>query len=267
MLGRRLVRKLGHLPDQADERDLDFAALGFGSSTLPAEHRILTLAQEQQLVIDQGATNSCVAHAFTSAIMAREILAGRPAVRASRTFVYWNGRALAGIQDRDLGSHPRMVAKGLERFGAPDEDVWPFRPGLLGNINRQPTWPAYSRAHPRRLGLYARIFERDDARVLAVRAALAAGYPVEFGALVSTKIFAASGPHEIEQPAPGDEIAGGHSMLCLGYRTAPDGRIWFRVLNSWGRDWRDVGLCWVSADYIASAIVFDLWIVKEGRPL
>ena len=42
---------------------------------------------------------------------------------------------------------------------------------------------------------------------------------------------------------------GGHAIAVVGYKTDKDGKFWWRVQNSWGKEYGDNGRIWLSGDY------------------
>jgi hypothetical protein len=50
-------------------------------------------------------------------------------------------------------------------------------------------------------------------------------------------------------------------MTIVGCRKV-NGEEQFRVLNSWGKNWRDGGLCWFTSNYIAWSRTSDLTIIS-----
>jgi hypothetical protein len=43
-------------------------------------------------------------------------------------------------------------------------------------------------------------------------------------------------------------VIGGHAILCLGYSKKRDA---YRLHNSWGQDWGQIGECWITRDDLA----------------
>ena len=263
---RRALRRGANLRDVPDARDRDFASLGLASSALPAE--ALELDQVVPGILDQGGTSSCVAHAIAGAIHTAEAHAGLPVALVSRRALYYQSRRYHDERRflRDSGTYNRTCVKALAAYGVPDERHFPWRPL---RINQRPGWQALRYAHPRRGGEYLRIFETGSQRVLAVRAALAAGHPVIFGTALADSFLHSGGPDLIGLPTgPADgPIVGRHAMYLTGYRTAETGRIEFRVVNSWGTGWRDHGRAWLTSDYLAWSQTDDLWIVRGWKRL
>jgi hypothetical protein len=117
------------------------------------------------------------------------------------------------------------------------------------------------------LPAYLRITETGDARVQLIRHALASGFAVSFGTLVSEAFCQGkTDPTKASAPPIGEQIAGGHELLVTDSWTNPDGSFDFSIANSWSADWGDGGYFRMSADYIKWSETDDLWIV-EAPPL
>ena len=208
---------------------------------------------------DQGATNSCVAHAFGHAIILKEAREGFDYDEPAWLFPYWMSRKEHDAQWFDGGTYLRTMGIALRKFGMPSARYWKWGQ-FSTRVNRRPNWTAMRKAHPRRGGKYVRIYETGDRRILAIQRALMAGHDVAFGTRLGVSFIPSRGSSRIDLPPVTEAIAGNHAMLIIGWRRFA-GVTYFRVLNSWGREWRDRGLCWMSAEYIASSYTKDLHIV------
>jgi len=221
--------------------------------SIPREHG-------EKVILNQGATSSCVAHAFVAGIHIAETRAGLPYVPCSRLFAYYNARREMKEQRfvLDNGTYLRTCAAALAHFGVPDEGHWPFSEFTL-IVNKRPSFDAMRWAHPRAGGNYVKIYPPGDMRLDAIKSALHAGHPVAFGTLVTQSFLSNKGPARIKE-LDTSALAGGHAMLIIGWEVV-EGETWFRVLNSWGPKWRDGGLCWFHQDLIAAASADDFHVI------
>lgn len=240
--------------------------LGLVSSGLPLDNTVLEGfiprdAKGVPIILDQQNTSSCVAHTFAGGIHICEGRAGLSYIPVSRRAIYYNSRREHGAEHRDAGTYLRTCAHALRTQGAPDEKYWEW--AQLGiALNKRPSWDAMRHAHPRRGGEYFKIYETGEQRLLAVKAAIQAGYPVGFGTALAHSFGDMKGSAKIEKPTALEKIWGHHAMLIIGWVTGSDGRVWFRVLNSWGPWWRDHGLCWLSAEYVIWSESNDFHIIR-----
>ena len=190
-------------------------------------------------LLNQKSTSTCVSHAFMHAVILKERRDGLPFDQPSVLFPYWNSRKEHGGQWFDSGTYLYTLGTALRKFGTPSEQFWKFGQ-FSGRVNRRPNWRAHRKAHPRRGGKYVRIYETGEDRVPAVQQALLNGYDVAFGTRLGKSFVANDGPILVDKPPPSEAIVGNHAMLIIGWQHF-GGKRYFRVLNSWGRDWRDGG--------------------------
>jgi C1A family cysteine protease len=248
-------------PSQTKTYALDHLGLGkvpYGLDEYSLE-KFIPKVDGQMVVLNQGATSSCVAHAFVAAIHIAETRAGLPYVPCSRLFAYYNSRKEEGASViTDDGTFLRTCAAGLRHFGLPDEKEWPFSEFTF-KVNRRPSYTAYRIAQPRANGQYAKIYQTGVERIAAIKQAIFAGHAVTFGTLVSESFLDNYGDTFIvdDKLSP---IAGGHAMCIIGWKRDAGGT-WLRVLNSWGTRWRDAGLCWMHEDIIGGAKSDDFHII------
>lgn len=255
---------LGWLPDDDDSRDLDIDTLGISALDLPKETRN---ARRIPYVLDQGSSKSCVAHAFSMGIVYAETFAGLMPELPSRLWMYFWSRFLHGSHAEDGGTYLRVMAKSLNRWGAPNEDDWPFSQ-RTSKINAFPS-QGVGNSHARRGAKFVRILERGAGRLKAIQAVLAEGkHLIAFGTQVPRDFLSLTGPTEIQEPVWGSvNVVGGHAMLLVDYRYDEDGRLWFLVLNSWGGRWRNGGYAWLAANWIEDHRSNDFQIIHGWRRL
>lgn len=239
----------GWLPDTEDKRDLPFDFLS--AQQVPPqsslEHRCVPIP-------NQLGTLSCVGQAARQAFGVEEARENPGREPVSALGMYFNARAEYGLEDIDSGTTCRASIKSAVKFGPLREKDWPFNPA---HVNRRPSWRAYRNAHDGKgpQGYY-RITETGDARLDAIRRAIAAEHPVLFGTNVTEGFTFNDGPSRIERPGSGEPIAGGHAMCVVGYDESA-----FRIANSWGTGWRDQGFAWLAESYMAWDATRDLWVI------
>jgi len=217
------------------------------------------------VILNQGATSSCVAHAFIAGIHIAETKVGLPFIPCSRLFAYFNARKEMGPGAVvDSGTYLRTCAAGLSDFGVPDEKHWPFSEFTL-KVNKRPSFDAMRWAHPRAGGKFVKIYTTGAQRIDAIKTALFAGYAVAFGTAVRESFLVNNASdHIVADYSP---TVGGHAMLIIGWKTDEQGVVWFRVLNSWGEAWRDHGLCWFHHSLIATPVASDFHVVYGWQRL
>lgn len=213
-------------------------------------------------ILNQGGLGSCTTNATAQAVRASLVRQGvKGAELPSRLFLYYLARAYDHDTYNDDGTFLRHVCQAAVKFGLPRESFWPYTDVSVGDdapFRRMPPFNAFSKAFDQHTGAsYHRIDTTGAARLDDIRRAIAAGYCVVFGTLVSTDFASGrlgSGPIPLPTNKP---IAGGHALTIAEYDETS-----FGIVNSWGDDWGDKGWCKFSPDYLSWSESDDFWIIS-----
>lgn len=225
------------------------------SAPIPASHSNRRLIVD---VLDQGQLGSCVANAIMQAVRASHVAQGVMAPRlGSRLYGYWCSRAYEHQTGVDSGTYLRDFFRGLNKFGFCPEVAWPYDVSRFADMPPAAAFRAAFDQHSPTV--YKSIANGSYQRIDPIKRAVAAGYLVCFGTLVSEAFVGKPLPSAPLPPPEGQPIAGGHALCVVGY----DGDT-FDVLNSWGDHWGESGYCRFSADYMAWGQTQDLWIVATA---
>jgi C1A family cysteine protease len=238
----KLLKRGGWKPDLPDQRDY----------TYPLPKRLylpkfIDLRAGCSPVEDQKALGSCTAQAIVGD---REYRLGtaEPLVNLSRLFVYYYERQLEGTVAYDSGASLRDGIKVLAKYGVCPESFWPYR---IKDFTRQPTNQCMLAAVSRKITSYRRLNTLQEMRhCLAQRSPFVFGFTVyqsfESAAVAKTGIA--------NLPGPGEQILGGHAVLCVGY---DDSTKRFLCRNSWGRTWGQHGYFTLPYAYLESRDLSD----------
>lgn len=244
------ARIYGWRPDRPDHRDMRYESPY--RAKLPWSY---SLRDQMPKVLDQGDIGSCTANAAATAFRVALRRSGRSEYDPSRLFIYWNERYLENMVDFDSGASIRDSVKSLTKFGACDEEMWPYE---VPTMFDRPTEACFDFAVRNRISLYQRV----NQNVTQVKRAIASGLPVMFGCTVYDGFESDSVTMNgiVNMPAPGEKDIGGHAMLLVGYDDS-SGR--FTVRNSWGEKWGDNGYCTMPYQYIGDrTLASDFWVVS-----
>jgi hypothetical protein len=256
---------LGFKKDEPDPRDWDIDKLGLMSSGMPRRFSLREFCPD---VMNQGATSSCVAHAFACALFILETIAGTNPQLASRLYLYWFSRFLHGSQLLDSGTYLRKMAEALRKYGVPDEEFWKFGQ-FTTTINKRPSIEAMGKGHARHNGKYVRIFDQGDARTLAIKSAICNKLPVCFGTSLAKSYQSNDGAAIVHLPDfSTDKFIGNHAQCIIGFDdTMVRGQTVFELQNSWGGKWRNAGRAYVTEEYVESRRSSDFQIVYGWKRL
>jgi len=178
---------------------------------------------------DQRNTGSCVACSIVGALEFHQRKAGLPVTDLSRLFLYYNARALAGMEAQDSGSFIHHGMAALMAHGICEERMWPYQEAMFAT---RPTQACYQNATHYEAVQFARTPKGTPALT-----ALAQGLPVVFGMSVPLNCFQVAGqtgvmpmPEELSDPG---QMAG-HAMTIVGY-DIPERS--YLIRNSWGESY------------------------------
>lgn len=245
-------RRLGYLPDAADDRDRLYPVRAT-SLAEPIDRR-----QEAPIPVrDQGPTSRCVGEMAAALIEGKEALAGLAHVQLSAAHPYFGGRRLRQPRGPlfDGGSRIRDVLTFARRMGVAPEKDWPSR---SRTINRRPPPRVDLAGFERSGGTFESVPAWSlDTKISGIVTALQDRHFVGFGVNVPSSFLRNDGPEVVVAPTPSAPMAGGHSMAIWGARIF-DGRFQALLRNTWGTDWRDGGYCWADESFVAQ--FRDLWV-------
>ena len=201
---------------------------------------------------NQGRTNAC--GGFSGASGAEMLVEKALGVRTrlSALDLYYSARrqknADTGVFMRDLMAALKSQGVAIERYWRDHQD--PINPP------RDPMGYDVSR-------FKVKSYERVQGVETMQRTLSMERLPVWVGVLMFERVMAdAVRTGFFETPKPRDKEAGGHAMLAVGWNCIR-GRVWFKLINSWGQDVGQNGIFWMPAEYLIEGICRDAWSVGK----
>lgn len=254
------TRTFGCLPSPADHRDYPARAfLAAAPAQLP-ESFVLPLDTP---AYDQGSTGMCVDFSIRTLKEVQESSERGYRQALANGYIYGN-RGPGDWQGE--GMYPREALTTLVRFGIPPASVFTH----VGTY--EDCRAAYQAAReladgaavPQRIRSYVRCWTTEEAQRALVELRspllLAAAVTRKFAFWTSLAGVVADQPQECFEPGH-PEYLGGHAMIVYGYRVL-DGRLHWRVRNSWGEEWGENGDCWMPVDWLG---IWELWAATDAN--
>jgi hypothetical protein len=217
-------------------------------------------------IMNQGQVGSCVGHATDGSIETRLVIAGTPISHRSPVWIYDVARCIerarenAGVPNSrlpsltDSGSMPSDAWAGVEKWGlAAYED----RPTDDSTANNEPRLGLVESASDVILKGAYRIDDTGSARILAMKTALANGFPVALAVQVDMAFENWDGKNPLGAPNL-EQLLGGHYIYATGYDTLSNGSTVFNGPNSWTDQWGDGGF-WVGNEQLIAGAT-DIYV-------
>lgn len=229
---------LGYLPDLADVRDWLYSAPSGAPPALPAK---IDLRPKTYPVptYNQGPPNSCTGNAVAAMVGFVDRKQGGANINPSRRQIYYDARAIDGLETIDRGAYIRSALQAVANRGAAPEELFPYD---VERINEQPPQNVYDAALLKQALAYLRVDINPD----AMRACLAEGFPFVLGTTLYENYYEAASTGMV--PMPAGSTVGGHAQMFVGYSDI-DRR--FIVQGSWGSFGAN-GFVFMPYDYAAS---------------
>ncbi|MBF0532492.1 MAG: C1 family peptidase [Candidatus Omnitrophica bacterium] len=246
---KKMKRYFGWLPDVPDQRDFLYRAIR-PRFRLPSS---ADLREGCSAVEDQGPLGSCTAQALAGNVEFLDNLDDKKYVDVSRLFIYYNERALRGMEDTDSGAMLRDGIKTLAKTGVCHESIWPY---LTSKFAQKPPAACYRQAGEHRILSYHRLTTLNE-----MLTCLADGFPFVLGIAVyesfETEEVAKTGV--VPMPKKDERQVGGHAVMAVGYQQKAKR---FIVRNSWGTSWGQQGYFTLPFAYVET-LAADFWTIRE----
>jgi len=224
---------------------------------------------------DQGSINSCTAFAAAALLEYFARKARDEYTCVSPLFLYKVARNLMNSTG-DVGASVRETMKTMVAFGVSPEKYWSYEED---KFDEEPAAFCYSYAQSYKTLKYFcldRPYLTKEILLFQIQAVLAADFPCIFGFTVYGSIYNEENVSSgcIPYPSKGDQVAGGHTVLAVGYDNYKEikhsdgkrkSRGAFLIRNSWGIEWGKKGYGWLPYDYILNGLTADWWSLIKAE--
>lgn len=259
----RLFGGYGHKQDRPDHGMPGIGLLSrkFKVADLPKSVNYQDQVLAGPGIMNQGGVESCVGHATDGSIETRLVIMGTPIAHRSPVWIYDVARCIERARDNaglpnsqlpeliDFGSQPSDAWAGVSQWGIA---AYGDRPTRDDTINVEPSLGLVTSASEVILTGAYRIDDVGVDRILAIKTALANGYPVTLAIQVDKAFEEWDGTSPLGAPDFKNSL-GSHYIYATGYNTQSDGTTIFNGPNSWADQWGNGGFWIGNEDFIAGA--------------
>lgn len=212
---------------------------------LPESVSLLEYAPRRLNQMQQG---SCVA--WASAYGARTILEAKRTGKDPNSLVFspsFMYNQISIDHNTCQGSYIKLAMDNMMSQGAIPFNDFVYDPSTC---SKEPSNDLKRQANKYKIKGFQRLTDDNHSRVqemLAIKQNLAQGSPVVIGMMVGGSFMQAMQGKEMWIPTNSDYSKygfGGHAMCVIGYDDYKEGGA-FQIMNSWGEDWGNNGICWI----------------------
>ena len=195
--------------------------VGVLKAPVPTLLATIDLRQWCSPIEDQRGLGSCTANAGVGIMEYFERRAFGTHLDASRLFLYKVTRELLGWTG-DTGAYLRTTMGALALFGTSPERYWPYT-DVDPDFDQEPSAFCYAFAQNYQAIRYYRLDPPGTSPALllnVIKTWLAAGLSSMFGFTVYGFYIQAGSTGKIPFPVNGEQVAGGHAIVAVGYDDA-----------------------------------------------
>lgn len=224
-----------------DKRDYKFKNLNiYGAVKIPDNYE----SPDFPFVYDQGSSSMCCACAYSAVRYLQESGEDGSGLTEpfSPAFTYGNRDASENFEGMYLrscckrGRFGSLLLRDLEGFYSVSKAV------ALVNFKKQ---EFFKKAEPFRIeNFYVCHSRRETQTAIYTTKGVIIGIPV-FECLYNT----GKDGYVKYDPSKDIDNAGGHAVALTGWKVDEKGNFYWRMLNSWGKEWADGGYCWLPESY------------------
>lgn len=233
---------MGLVCGKDDDRDYKYSDL-----VMSSQLRNLPKNYESELpffVYDQGQTSMCCACALNSIRYMQEKQKDQSELNEalSPCFTYGNREENQNYEGMELREACKKAREGQILFRELPHFTDVNTAMQLVKKKRE----AYrNKARPFRISSFYTCSNKDE-----IKSAIMETQAVLIGIPVYDCFYVPNKEGEIKYNAKKrGENHGGHAQVICGWKTDKNGKLWWKSLNSWGKQWGKDGYCWLPEDY------------------
>jgi C1A family cysteine protease len=251
MIDFKKIKIGGWIPDLPDFRDLmglpEVLISQIRDVKKPAAANLLKYVPR---IRNQMSLGSCVMQGCPAGAELLDNKIDGKYVGLSSLMGYYELRKRLGEEyiEQDSGGYIRDGIKVLNKIGLCEETLWPYIPE---KFTESPPEKCYNNAKQQRLIEYRRLNSLTQ-----IRDSVFVGCPVVAGFTLYDSFYNVDSTGIVSMPKDSESVIGGHCMLIVGY---DDLNCRFTVVNSWGQEWGNNGICYIPYDYLW--LMDDMWMM------
>ncbi len=247
-------RPLGVIPSKPDHRDYRLYEFTSIEKEFPDYYLAPPYTREEDIpVYDQNGFGMCVAFSGASIKEQQEYKETGRAIRMSPGFIYGNREEGMYLGE---GMMPREAWKMLCKDGTPAFEDFPIL-GVFATCHTEVMRNKerlLKKARNNRALSYVAINFRDTSEVKT--AITKCGF-INLDIAVYNDFYDCPKSGYLSKTR--GSINGYHALTVVGWKTY-NGKTYWIVLNSWGKEWGKNGLCYMPADY---AGIYEMWAITD----
>jgi C1A family cysteine protease len=234
--GGKLNKQLSGL-QQSEEDERDYNANLLGLFDKKPKNYSLPI-DPYKYVKDQGSWNSCASHSIATCLEIAYDLSdtNKKGIELSERFHYNKVRHLNGYFPDNKGQTMRDSMKIAQQFGICPEKLCPY---ISSEMNDNLGMFTESFAKWWRIKHYYKLYFKSQIKDMLLQ-----NRPVNIGLKINNSFRRNSGRIEVVK---GERLFGGHGVLIFDYNDVSKE---YSIINSWGKDWKDKGICKLPYNYI-----------------
>jgi N-acetylmuramoyl-L-alanine amidase len=250
-----MVKKytLGAIPSRPDKRNYKYAKY-FGTYEAFDEEYTSPFVPE---VKDQNGIGACVGCSFSYIGEIQEYIENNHKIKLAPSWIY--GNRYEG-QYMGEGMEPKDAAANVVKDGILSWEYMPWYQTFQNCYNfihkEENEKLFYAKAYPRKAKAY---YEIDVKNINEILTAIKDTGAINIDIAVYPSFYDCPKNGILPQVKNSEYITGYHALTAYGWTTIK-GKIYLKIINSWGTDWGNKGHCLMPIDYKG---LYEAWAIAD----